>query len=136
LCGLINEEETNMHAMPDDEVERPSISPRRQEVERKLTVIEAKARVLARRHGRLAVGLALTAVAAFSLGMMFSRRRQRRSVVRRLHGAIPDSVWDLPEELAAQIKNLPEGLGAQLKDLPEELVAKLKKPLKRVAKAL
>lgn len=127
-----------MRAMPnpDDEVERRSVSPRRQQVERRLTVIEAQARALAHRHGRLAVGLALTAAAAFSLGMMFSRRRQRRSVVRRLHSAIPGSVWDLPEELVAQLKDLPEGLAAQLKDLPEELVAKLKKPLQRVVKAL
>jgi hypothetical protein len=102
-----------MRAMPEDEVERP-VSPRRQEMERRLAVIEMRAKSLAQRHGRLAAGLALTAVAAFGLGVMVYRRRQRSSVVRRMQSAIPDSVWDLPEELIAQ----------------------LKKPLQRAAKAL
>jgi hypothetical protein len=99
--------------MPD-EVERPPADSRRQEVERKLAVLEMKTRTLAHRHGRLAAGIALTAAAAFGLGMMFYRRTQRNSVVQRVHGAIPDSVWDLPEELVAQIR----------------------KPLQRAAKAL
>jgi hypothetical protein len=103
----------NMRAMPDDEMERPPID-RRQEVERKLAVLETKARALAQRHGRLAAGVALTAVAAFGLGILVYRSRQRKSLVRRVHSAIPDSVWDLPEELVAQ----------------------LKKPLQRAAKAL
>jgi hypothetical protein len=102
-----------MRAMPD-EADRLPANSRRQEVERKVAVIEMKARTLAHRHGRLAAGLALTAVAAFGLGMMFYRRTQRNSVVRRVHSAIPDSVWDLPEELVAQIR----------------------KPLQRAAKAL
>jgi|ERR1700730_6740748 len=102
-----------MRAMPDDEVERP-VNPRRQEMEQRLAVIRMRARSLAQRHGRLAAGLALTAVAAFGLGMMVYRRRQKNSVVRRVQSAIPDSVWDLQEELVAQIK----------------------KPLQRAAKAL
>ena len=102
-----------MRAMPDDEVERP-VNPRRQEMERRLAVIEMRARSLAQRHGRLAAGLALTAVAAFGLGMIVYRRRQKNSVVRRMQSAIPDSVWDLQEEFVAQ----------------------LKKPLQRAAKAL
>ena len=102
-----------MRAMPDDEVERP-VNPRRQEMEQRLAVIRMRARSLAQRHGRLAAGLALTAVAAFGLGMMVYRRRQKNSVVRRMQSAIPDSVWDLQEELVAQIK----------------------KPLQRAAKAL
>lgn len=92
-----------MHAMSEDEVDRPPVTPR-QEVERKLAVLETKARVLAQRHGRLAAGLALTAVAAFGLGMLVYRRRQTKSLVRRVHSAIPDSVWDLQEELVAQLK--------------------------------
>jgi hypothetical protein len=129
-------EEIKMRAMPDDEIEQPTVDSRRREAERKLGIVETRARELAQRHGRLALGLALTAAAGFGLGVMFYRSRQRKSVVRRMHSAIPDSVWDLPEELVAQLKDMPEGLVAQLKDLPEELVAKLKKPLQRVTKAL
>jgi hypothetical protein len=103
-----------MRAMPDDEVERPPVNPRRQEIEQKLAVLETKAKMLAQRHGRLAAGIVLTAAAAFGLGMMFYRRRQNKSVMRRMQRAIPGSVWDLPDEVVAQ----------------------LKKPLKRVAKAL
>jgi hypothetical protein len=103
----------NMRAM-SDEVERPDMSTRRQEIEQKLAVIETKARALAQRHGRLAAGIALTASAAFGLGMMVYRRRQQKSMVRRVQSAIPGTVWDLPEEIVAQ----------------------LKKPLKRAAKAL
>jgi uncharacterized protein HemX len=124
-----------MRAMPDDEIDRP-VNPRQQEVERKLTVIEAKAKALARTHGRLLVGLAVTAAAAFGLGMMVARRRQQKSMIRRVQSAIPGSVWDLPEELVAQLKNLPEDLVAQVKSLPEELLTQLKKPLRRAAKAL
>jgi hypothetical protein len=127
-----------MHAMPDDEVERPPVNLRRQEMEQKLTVLETKARALAHRHGRLAAGLAITAVAAFGLGMLVSRRRQRNSVMGRMHRAIPDSVWDLPEELVAQLKKarIHRAIPDSVWDLPEELVAQLKKPLRRATKAL
>jgi len=103
-----------MHTMPEDEVERPPVNPRMREVQQKLAIVEAKARALAQRHGRLAAGIALTAAAAFGLGMIVYRSRQRKSLVGRVQNAIPDSVWELPEELIAQ----------------------LKKPLKRAAKAL
>jgi hypothetical protein len=103
-----------MRAMPDDQFERPAMTTRREEMEQKLAVIETKARALAQRHGRLAAGIALTAAAAFSLGMLFYRRRQQKSVTRRVQSAIPGAVWDLPEEIVAQ----------------------LKKPLMRAAKAL
>jgi hypothetical protein len=103
-----------MRAMTDDEMERPPMNPRRQEVEEKLAHLETKARALAQRHGRLAVGVALTAAVAFGLGMLVYRRRQSRSVMRRMQAAIPEAVWDLPEEIVAQIK----------------------KPLRRAAKAL
>src|ERR1700730_15835958 len=63
-----------MRAIPEDEVERP-VSPRRQEMERRLAVIEMRAKSLAQRHGRLAAGLALTALAAFGVGMMVYRAR-------------------------------------------------------------
>jgi hypothetical protein len=102
-----------MRAMPDDELERPPVSTREQ-VERKLAAVEMRARALAQRHGRLATGLALGAVAVFGVGMMVYRRRQRKSVLRRMQSAVPDTVWDLPEEIVAQ----------------------LKKPLQRAAKAL
>jgi hypothetical protein len=102
-----------MGAMDDDEIERPPVDPRR-EVERKLAVLEAKVRELAQRHGRLAAGIALSAVAAFGIGIIVYRRRQRKSLLWRVQNSIPDSVFDLPEELVAQ----------------------LKKPLQRAAKAL
>jgi capsid protein len=99
--------------MPGDEVERTPASPR-EAMERRLAVIETRARDLAQRHGRLAAGIAITAAAAFGLGMLVYRSRQRKSMVERAQRAIPDSVWGLPEELIAQ----------------------LKKPLQRAAKAL
>lgn len=103
-----------MRAVPDDERERPPMNPRRQEVQRQLAVLEARAKALAERHGRLAAGIALTAAAAFGLGMLVYKRRQRKSAMGRVQAAIPDAVWALPEEIVAQ----------------------LKKPLQRAAKAL
>jgi hypothetical protein len=95
-----------MRAMPDDEMERPPANARRQELEQKLSIMENKARDLAQRHGRLAAGLALGAAAVFGVGLMVSRRSQRKSVVRRMRSSIPDGAWDLPEELIAQLKKL------------------------------
>ncbi len=93
-----------MRAMPPDEdVERTSASSR-EGVDGKLAVLEMRARTLARRHGRLAAGIALTAAAAFGIGMIVYRSRQRKSVVRRVQNAIPDSIWELPEELVAQLR--------------------------------
>ena len=103
-----------MRAMPDEELERSPAYSRRQELEQRLAVIETKARMLARQHGRLAAGLALGAVAAFGVGMMFYRRGRKKSAVGRVRSSIPEAAWDLPEELIAQ----------------------LKKPLQRAAKAL
>jgi hypothetical protein len=94
-----------MRAMPDEEVERTPANARRQEMEQKLAVMETKARVLAQRHGRLAVGLALGA-AVFGVGLIVYRRSQRKSLVRRIRSSIPDGAWDLPEELVAQLKKL------------------------------
>lgn len=107
-----NLEERKMHAMPGTEVERTSMSPR-QQLEQTLVLIETKARDLAQRHGRLAAGIAVTAAAAFGLGVLVYRRRGRKSMVQRAQRAVPDSFWDMPEELIAQ----------------------LKKPIKRVSKA-
>ena len=95
-----------MRAMPDEEVERTRANPRRQELEQRLAVVETKARMLAQRHGRLAAGLALGAVAVLGIGVMVYRRSQRKSVVRRMRSSIPDAAWDLPEELIAQLKKL------------------------------
>ena len=106
-------EERKLHAMPGAEVERMPMTPREQ-LEQKLAVVETRARDLAQRHGRLAAGIAVTAAAAFGLGMLLYRRRSRSSMVQRAQRAIPDSVWEMPEELFAQ----------------------LKKPIKRAAKAL
>lgn len=94
-----------MRAMPDVEVERSPANARRQELEQKLAVMQAKARVLVQRHGRLAASLALGA-AVFGVGLMVYRRGQRKSVMRRMRSSIPDGAWDLPEELIAQLKKL------------------------------
>ena len=98
-----NLEGRNVHAMPGGEVERIAVSPREQ-LEQKLAVIETRARDLAQRHARLATGIAIGAAAAFGLGMLIYRRRQKTSIVRRAQRVIPDSVWEMPEELIAQLK--------------------------------
>jgi len=89
--------------MPGSEVERIRMSPRDQ-LEQKLTVIETRARELAQRHGRLATGIAIGAAAAFGLGMLIYRRRQKTSVMQRAQRVIPDVVWEMPDELIAQLK--------------------------------
>jgi hypothetical protein len=108
------EEVIQVRAIPDDEIGRPPVNPRRQELEQRLAVMETKARALARRHGRLAAGVALGVAAALGIGMLVYRRTQKKSVMRRMRSSIPEGAWDLPEELIAQ----------------------LKKPLQRAAKAL
>jgi len=79
------------------------MSPRDQ-LEQKLTVIETRARELAQRHGRLATGIAIGAAAAFGLGMLIYRRRRKTSVMQRAQRVIPDVVWEMPDELIAQLK--------------------------------
>ena len=106
-------EERKMRAVPGDHIERPQIGPREQ-LEHTLTVIETRARDLAERHGRLATGIALGAAAAFGVGMLLYRRRRKTWMVRQAQRTIPQAVWDMPEELIAQ----------------------LKKPLKKAAKAI
>jgi hypothetical protein len=106
LLSRITGGEETMRAMPDEEVERTPANARRQEMEQKLAVMETKARVLAQRHGRLAVGLALGAAAVFGVGLIVYRRSRRKSLVRRMRSSIPDAAWDLPEELVAQLKKL------------------------------
>jgi hypothetical protein len=98
-----NLEERNVHAMPGGEVERMPMGPREQ-LEQKLAVIETRARDLARRHGRLTSGIAIGVAATFGLGMLIYRRRQKASMMQRAQRAIPNSVWELPEELIAQLK--------------------------------
>ena len=96
-------EERKMHAMPGVEVERTPVSPR-ERLEQQLAVVETRARDLAQRHGRLATGIAIGAAAVFALGMLAYSRRGRKSMKQRAQGAIPDSLWDMPEELIAQLK--------------------------------
>ena len=96
-------EERKMHTMPGLVVEPTPVSPRAR-LEQQLAVVEAKARDLAQRHGRLATGIALGAAAAFALGMLVYRRRGRKSMKQRAQRAIANSLWDMPEELIAQLK--------------------------------
>jgi hypothetical protein len=99
----MNVEERKMRAMPDGGVEQMPMSPR-DEMQRRLAVIETRAKDLAQQHGRLAAGIAVAAAAAFGLGMLIYRRRQKKSMVQRAQGVIPEVVWNLPEELIAQLK--------------------------------
>lgn len=92
-----------MHKMPGVVVERTPVSPR-ERLEQQLAVVETKARDLAQRHGRLATGIAVGAAAAFAVGMLVYRRRVRKSIKQRAQRAIPNSLWDMPEELIAQLK--------------------------------
>ena len=98
-----NMKERKMHAMPGDEIERSQVGPREQ-LEHTLTVMETRARELAERHGRLATGIALAAAAALGVGMLVYRRRRKTSMVRRAQRSIPQAVWDMPEEMIAQLK--------------------------------
>ena len=98
------EEVIEVRAMPDDEMGRPPVNPRRQELEQRLAVMETKARDLAQRHGRLAAGVALGVAAALGIGMLVYRQSHKQSVVRRMRSSIPDAAWELPEELIAQLK--------------------------------
>jgi len=98
-----NLEERKMHAMPGVVVERTPVSPR-ERLEQQLAVVETKARDLAQRHGRLATGIAVGAAFAFGIGMLIARRRGRLSVKQRAQRAIPNSLWDMPEELIAQLR--------------------------------
>jgi hypothetical protein len=108
-----NLEERKIRAMQGDQVEGMSVGPREQ-LQQKLAVIEMRARDMAQRHGRLATGIAIGAATVLGVGMLIYRRRQKSSMMKRTRRAIPDSVWEMPEELLAQIK----------------------KPLQRAAKAL
>ena len=92
-----------MRAMPDEELDRSRVTSRREDMERQLSIIEMRARALAERHGRLAAGIALAAAAGFGLGLLIAGRR-KQSTIRRMQNMVPNSVWDLPEELVGQLK--------------------------------
>jgi hypothetical protein len=95
-------EEMKMRAMPDEELE-PRVTSRSEDIQRQLSIIETKARALGERHGRLAAGIALAAAAGFGLGLIIAGRRNQ-STMRRMQSMVPNSVWDLPDELVAQLK--------------------------------
>ena len=102
-CISQNMEEMKMRAMPDEELDRSRVTSRREDMERQLSIIEMRARALAERHGRLAAGIALAAAAGFGLGLLIAGRR-KQSTIRRMQNMVPNSVWDLPEELVGQLK--------------------------------
>jgi hypothetical protein len=56
------------------------------------------------RNLRLAAGVALASLAALGLGVVVYRRRRRHSLASRVHDALPRSMKDVPEQLAAQLK--------------------------------
>jgi hypothetical protein len=95
-----------MRTLPD-EIERPLKIAGNQvdrSVDQALEVITAEVLPAARRHARLLAGLALGMLAAAGLVAIVQRRRRRRSLADRLQSALPDSVRDLPIELAQHLK--------------------------------
>ena len=56
------------------------------------------------RNLRLAAGVALASLAALGLGVVVYRRRRRHSLASRVHDALPRSMKDVPEQLAAHLK--------------------------------
>ena len=94
-----------MSEMPDVD-DDPPIKTHRVEPDNEFELLKARARSLARRHGRVALAVTLTALAAFGVGIIVSRRRMRQSVGQRLRAALPDVVRDLPDDLAEQLNRL------------------------------
>ena len=92
-----------MRDMPAEDIDRP-MTTRRQEVEHKLGLVKTKGEALVRHHGVVAIGVALTALAALGVGIIVYRRRQHQSLAERLHSGLPWSVPDLPEELVKGLK--------------------------------
>jgi hypothetical protein len=121
-----------MRTVPDAVDDQP-IKTRRVERDDEWELLKARAQSLVRRHGGVAVVVTLTALAAFGLGVMVSRRRNRQSLGHRLHALLPDSIQDLPEGLAEQLKRL--RLPDSIQDLPEDLAEQLKR-LRSAARAL
>ena len=100
-----------MRDMHSEDIDRP-MTARRQEVEHKLGPVKTRAEALVRHHGVVATGVALIALAALGVGIVYRRRNQ--SLAERLHSALP---WSVP-------------------DLAEEFVKRLKRPVRRATRAL
>ena len=92
-----------MRDMPVEDIHRP-IRTRRQEVDHKLGLVKTNTEALVRRHGGIATGMALTALAALGVCVIVYGRRQRQSLAERIHAALPSSVPDLPEEFMKGLK--------------------------------
>ena len=92
-----------MRDMPVEDIHR-RIRTRRQEVDHKLGLVKTTAQALVRRHGGVATGVALAALAALGVCVIVYGRRQRQSLAERIHAALPWSVPDLPEEFAKGLK--------------------------------
>ena len=84
------------------EIDR-QIRETRGQLDEKLALLEKRAASGARRYGRIAAGVAV-GVAAIALGVVLYRRRRRRSVVRRLHKMLSESVPNLPAEAISRLK--------------------------------
>ncbi|MEP6752563.1 MAG: hypothetical protein ABI959_07445 [Candidatus Dormiibacterota bacterium] len=79
------------------------IKDTRGELDKTLGVLESRAAKGARLYGRVAAGVAL-GVAAVVVGVIVYRRRRHKTVARRLHRVLFDTVRDLPEEMTSRLK--------------------------------
>jgi len=84
------------------EIDR-QIRETRGQLDEKLALLEKRAASGARRYGRIAAGVA-AGVAAIAIGVVLYRRRRQRSVVRRLHKMLSESVPNLPAEAISRFK--------------------------------
>jgi hypothetical protein len=76
----------------------------RNELDRKLAVLEQRAASGARRYGRIAAGVAV-GIVAVGIGVVIYRRRRERALVKQLHEVLFETIRDLPHEVASRLKN-------------------------------
>ena len=57
------------------------------------------------RAGLVVAGVIVVSL-ALAAGWIVYQRRRRRSLIERLQSAIPEAVWELPEEVRARVKAL------------------------------
>jgi len=83
---------------------RGQIKDGRKRIERSLGEIEEQiGNENMSRAGVLVAGVMVAALAV-GVGWMVYQRRRQRSLIERLHAAIPEAVKDLPEEVRARVK--------------------------------
>jgi hypothetical protein len=79
------------------------IKDTRGELDETLGVLESRAAKGARLYGLVVAGVAV-GVAAVVVGVIVYRRRRQKTVARRLHRVLFDTVRDLPDEMTSKLK--------------------------------